>query len=96
MSDGNVENTDAIAKVFDAADVLAETAGKVYADKKVDLDDLPHAIGGLAQAQKFLDAIKSFGEAVGEAQNLKSDELLMLATRMIAVGKKYESARKGE
>lgn len=89
------EDTSAIDKIFDALDVAAETGGKVYADKKIDVNDLPEAITLLAQASKFLEAVKAFKEAKGEAKDLDSAELLHIATRLIQVGDKYESARKG-
>ncbi len=84
-----------ISELFDGLDVIAETAGKVYQDKKVNLADLPHAIEMLVKAETLMEAFKGLSEIKKEAADLQNDELLAIATRMIQVGKKYEQARKG-
>ena len=86
--------TEAIDKVFDAGEVLAEGGGKVYANKKIDMNDLPVAINMLVESAKFLEAVKSFSQAINEAKDLDPAEQLHVITRLINLGKVYEQARK--
>ena len=83
-----------INEVFDALDVLASAAGKVYKDKKVDVADLPVLIDVAVQAKVFLDAVEGFNLAVKEAEDLDSAEQLAIVKRLFQVADKYESARK--
>tara|TARA_Y100000780_G_scaffold214108_1_gene215514 strand:+ start:45111 stop:45386 length:276 start_codon:yes stop_codon:yes gene_type:complete len=90
-----MQGIEQINELFDGLDVIAETAGKVYQDKKIDVADLPHAIEMLVKAETLMEAFKGLSQIKEEAKDLQSEEMLVIATRMIQVGNKYEAARKG-
>lgn len=82
-----------IEELFNAFDVLAEEAGKVYKDKKVSLEDLPSLINLAVNAKTILDAIDGFDKAIEEAKDLDGSEQLKIVERLFQVAKKYEAAR---
>lgn len=83
-----------INELFDALDLIAKAGGKVYADKKVDMSDLPVLIDIAVNAKVMLDAFSGLKEAVEEAKDLESAEQLQIVNRVFGVAKNYEDARK--
>lgn len=83
-----------INELFDALDLMAKTAGKVYADKKVDMSDLPLLIDVAINAKTLMDAFSGLNEAVAEAKDLDSAEQLVIVKRVFDVAKNYEENRR--
>lgn len=82
-----------ITEIFDGLDILAESAGRVYKDKKVDMTDLPVLIDMAVRINTLMEAFKGLDEAVEEAKDLDAGEQLAIVNRVFQVAKKYEAAR---
>ena len=83
-----------ITELFDGLDLIAEAGGKVYADKKVDMSDLPVLINIAVNAKTVLDAISGLKGVKAEAADLDSTEQFEIVKRLFQVAEKYETARK--
>jgi len=83
-----------ITELFNALDLIAKTAGKVYKDKKVDMADLPLLIDVAVNVKVLMDAFAGLDEAVAEVKDLEAAEQLVIVQRLFQVAKNYEENRK--
>ncbi len=85
-----------ITELFNALDLIAKTAGKVYKDKKVDMADLPLLIDVAVNVKVLMDAFAGLDEAVAEVKDLEAAEQLVIVQRLFQVAKNYEENRKAQ
>ena len=85
-------DVDKILLILEKIEVLGVSGKKIMADGKVDLTDLPIAIGLLSEINGMIEAFKGAGEAFGELKDLDSAEGLVVLTKLYEIGKSIEKA----
>jgi len=83
---------DKILKILEQIETLGVSGKKIMADGKVDLADLPVAIGLLSEINSMIEAFKGAKEAFGELKDLDSAESLEIVKKLYEVGKSIEQA----
>ena len=73
---------------------LGVAGGKIMADGKVDLNDLPHAVALLSDVQEMINNFKKIGEAVGEIKDIDSAEAVAVIQKLYEAGKAIEEANR--
>lgn len=84
--------TEKIEAILGDLKQVAIVAKKVSADKKVDLNDLPHVIGLLPLLPKFIADFKAVGEAFEEGKDIDVNEAVALIQKIHAMVKEVEAA----
>ena len=75
-------------------EVLAEFVGSVWADKKVNLEDLDDLVMLGMKLDVLKAAFEGLGEMPKEFESLEKEELLSLIGKIWGVGSAYEAGRK--
>jgi len=83
---------DKILLLLAQIETLGVAGKKIMADGKVDLTDLPAAIGLLSNVNGMIEAFKGAGEAFGEMKDLDAAESLEIVKALYEIGKKIEQA----
>ena len=84
--------TEKIEGILEVLKKLAVAGKKISADKKVDLQDLPHVIGLLPELPAIFEKFKSLGEAVDEGKDIDVAEVVGLIQKIHAMVKEVEAA----
>lgn len=82
-------------KIEQAANAIAKlvVAGKkISADKKVNLEDLPVAMGLIVEIPSLVSAFKDFGAILDEGKDLDIAEVVGLIQKVHAIVKEIEKA----
>lgn len=77
-------------------EVVAEFIGSVWADKKVNLEDLDDLVSLGMKMDKLKEAFSGLGEMPEELKSMEKEELLLVISKIWSVGAAYEKGRKGE
>ena len=83
-----------IGEFFEALGILAATAGKAYADKKIDMLDLPHLMGLVGNSGKLVSGFENIDVVFDGMKEMGVDEIISTLRDAYNVGLKYENARK--
>ena len=83
---------DKIILILEKIEVLGVSGKKIMADGKVDLADLPVAIGLLSEINGMIEAFKGAQEAFGEMKDLDAAESLEVVKKLYEIGKSIEQA----
>jgi len=83
---------DKILLILEKIEVLGVSGKKIMADGKVDLADLPVAVGLLSEINGMIEAFKGAGEAFGELKDLDSAEGLAVLGKLYEIGQNIEKA----
>ena len=83
---------DKLLLILDQIEKLGVGAKKIMKDGKVDMADLPIAVGLLGEIAGMIDAFKSAKEALEEAKDLDSVEGLEVVKKLYEIGKAIEQA----
>ena len=73
---------------------LGVAGGKIMADGKVDLADLPHAVALLSDVNEMIENFKNLKEAIGEIKDIDSAEAIAIVQKLYEAGKNIEEAVK--
>lgn len=80
-------------EILDGIEVLAEAAGKISADGKVDTSDLIHLIDVAKNFNVLADAAEGADIALKEIKDLDEMESLQILTKVFAIVKKFKEAK---
>lgn len=83
-----------ILKFFSALGLIAGTAGAVYRDKKVDMNDLGHAMALIGKVDDIIDGFDDMDLVWDGMKQMSVDEIVDTLKDAVNVGKIYESSRK--
>jgi hypothetical protein len=83
-----------INEIFDGLDVLADFAGSVMKDGKVDAKDITALVSLAVQFGTLSDAIKGAKEAVEEGKDLTKAETIEILGRVYQVVDKFAASKK--
>lgn len=84
--------TEKIEAVLDSLEILFSKAALVMEDGKVDMKDLPVAIGLLSDLGDIINSFKEIKGAAKEAKDLKEDEVVRIIGKLYKVVSAAEKA----
>lgn len=82
----------AIEGLISNLEKLAVSGANIAKDGKVDLADLPTAVGLLSEIQPMIENFKKIGEAYEEAKDIDASEAVAIVEKLYKAGKKIEEA----
>lgn len=74
----NKLGTEQIEKLAEVLKHLVIAGKKVSADKKVDMNDLPHVIALVPQLAPLAEVVQKFGDVIAEGKDLDVAEIVTL------------------
>lgn len=84
--------TEKIEAIAESAKDIAIVVKKITADKKVDLNDLPHLVAILPKLSEIIENFKAVGEAFEEGKDLDVAEVVSLIQKIHEKVKEVEAA----
>lgn len=83
---------DKLMLILDQIEKLGVGTKKIMSDGKVNMEDLPVAVGMLSEVSGMIEAFKGATEALAEAKDLDSVEGLEIVKKLYEIGKAIEQA----
>jgi hypothetical protein len=84
-----------LGEIFDGLDVLADFAGGVMADGKVNMADIDDLVALATKFGTLSEAVSGASEALKEGKNLDQSEVIAILGRVYGVVDKFAKAKKG-